>query len=87
MNCPKFQGGTTMLDTQLGGADRNVAASSCVSLNLITMGPDTKCLNGFTVSENESTGKPLQQMLTSANAPVSWFAARRGPALAKRVRA
>ena len=67
-----------------------------VSLNLITMGPDTKCPNGFTVSENEATGKTLQQMLTSANAPVSWFAVRCGPAftelggpnlLAKRVRA
>jgi uncharacterized protein YjbI with pentapeptide repeats len=52
-----------------------------VSLNLTTMGLETKCPNGFTVTENEANGKTLQEMLTSANAPTTWFPAKCGPAL------
>jgi uncharacterized protein YjbI with pentapeptide repeats len=51
-----------------------------IALDLNTMGADTKCPNGFTVYENQLAKKTLQQMLTSANAPNSWYPAKCGPA-------
>jgi uncharacterized protein YjbI with pentapeptide repeats len=52
---------------------------STIGLNLETMGPDTKCPNGYTVYENQLNNRTLQQMLTSANAPTSWFPGKCGP--------
>ena len=50
-----------------------------IALDLNTMGPETKCPNGFTVFENELDKKTLQQMLTSANAPTTWYPLKCGP--------
>jgi uncharacterized protein YjbI with pentapeptide repeats len=50
-----------------------------IALDLNTMGPETKCPNGFTVLENQLDKKTLQQMLTSANAPTTWYPAKCGP--------
>jgi uncharacterized protein YjbI with pentapeptide repeats len=51
-----------------------------IALDLNTMGPDTKCPNGFTVHENQLARKTLQQMLTSTNAPTTWSPVKCGPA-------
>ena len=49
-----------------------------LALSLQTMGPETKCPNGFTVEENTIKGDTLQQMLTAPNAPETWFAVQCG---------
>ncbi|MGA3129490.1 MAG: pentapeptide repeat-containing protein [Terracidiphilus sp.] len=49
-------------------------------LDLNTMGEDTICPNGYTVSQNQFEHLPIYKMLESPNAPHTWLPAQCGPA-------
>ena len=57
---------------------RPLRYKATAALNLQTMGPETKCPNGFTVEENTTKGNSLEQMLTAPNAPTTWFTTQCG---------
>lgn len=60
-------------------ATRQLLYQPTSDLDLNTLGKETICPNGFTVRENQAAGRSLPEMLTSANAPATWFPSGCGP--------